>query len=475
MPHPARLAPEAEFCPKFAPMKPSLPKGTRDFLPAEMRKRHYLFGVLRDAFEDYGYAPIETPAMENLSTLTGKYGEEGDQLLFKVLNNGDFLGRADAAALDARDSAAAVSSLSKRGLRYDLTVPFARYVVQRRNDLTLPFKRYAIQPVWRADRPQKGRYQEFYQCDADVVGSESLLYEAELLLLFRRAFEQLGLAVVVKVNHRGVLQGLLEVAGAREDQFVDFVTSLDKLDKIGRERVVAEMVARGLDGAAAERAFELLEDETLLATDGPLAASEAGAAALAEVARVRSFVSASGVNADQAMTLAPTLARGLSYYTGCIFEVEVDTSVLAQADIRMGSIAAGGRYANLTEAFGGRGMSGVGISFGAERIYDVLEELNAWPEAVTVGRQVLLAAFDEESLAYAFAKTQELRAAGIRADCYPEPAKPKKSLGYADSCGIPYAVLIGERERESGRLALKDLGTGEQESLGMAEVIERLT
>lgn len=455
-------------------MKPSLPKGTRDFLPVEMRKRHYLFGVLREAFERYGYAPIETPAMENLSTLTGKYGEEGDQLLFKVLNNGDFLGKADAAALDARDSNAAVASLSKRGLRYDLTVPFARYVVQRRNDLTLPFKRYAIQPVWRADRPQKGRYQEFYQCDADVVGSDSLVYEAELLLLFRDAFAKLGLGVVVRVNHRGVLQGLLDVAGISPERFVDFVTALDKLDKIGREKVVAEMDGRGITEAAAERAFGLLDDERLLAADGPLAASEAGAAALGELGRVRSLIKASGVGAAEALTLCPTLARGLSYYTGCIFEVEVDTSVLAQADIRMGSIAAGGRYANLTEAFEGRDMSGVGVSFGAERIYDVLEELDAWPEDVTVGRQVLLAAFDEESLAYAFAKTQEMRAAGIRADCYPEAAKPKKSLGYANNCSIPYAILIGDRERESGRLALKDLGTGQQESLSVAEVVARL-
>ena len=452
-------------------MKPSLPKGTRDFLPAEMRKRHYLFGVLRAAFERFGYAPIETPAMENLATLTGKYGEEGDQLLFKVLNNGDFLGKADAAALDARDSAAAVSSLSKRGLRYDLTVPFARYVVQRQNDLTFPFKRYAIQPVWRADRPQKGRYQEFYQCDADVVGSDSLLYEAELVLLFRAVFRALGLGVVVKVNHRGVLQGLLDVAGIAPERFGDFVTALDKLDKIGREKVVAEMVERGIRKEAAGRAFELLDDGALLKPGGPLQSSEAGAAALAELRRVRDFL---GAEATGAITLAPTLARGLSYYTGCIFEVEVDTTVLAQADIRMGSIAAGGRYANLTQAFGGKGMSGVGISFGAERIYDVLEELGAWPDTVTVGRQVLLAAFDDESLGYAFAKTQELRDAGIRADCYPEAAKPKKSLGYANNCGIPYAILIGDRERESGRLALKDLGTGAQESLTVAEVVQRL-
>ena len=452
-------------------MKPSIPKGTRDFLPHEVRRRNYIFEVIRRHFHRYGFQPIETPVMENLSTLTGKYGEEGDRLLFKVLNNGDFLRKADAGRLAAQDSDAVLPQISKRGLRYDLTVPFARYVVMHQNDLAFPFKRYAIMPVWRADRPQKGRYQEFYQCDADVVGSDSLLYEAELLLLFRSCFERLGLAVVVKVNHRGVLQGLLEVAGIAPERFVDFVTALDKLDKIGREKVVAEMVGRGIAAASAARAFELLDDGALLEADGPLSASDAGAAALRDLRRVRQLLGA----AADVLSATPTLARGLSYYTGCIFEVEVDTSVLAQADIRMGSIAAGGRYANLTEAFGGRDMSGVGISFGAERIYDVLEELDAWPEAVTVGRQVLLAAFDEEGLGYAFAKTQELRAAGIRADCYPEPAKPKKSLGYANACGIPLAILIGDRERESGRLALKDLRSGEQESLTVAEVIARLS
>ncbi len=452
--------------------KPSTPKGTRDFLPAQMRKRNHLFAVLREAFELFGYGPIETPAMENLDTLTGKYGEEGDQLLFKVLNNGDFLAKADAAALDARDSEAAVGSLSKRGLRYDLTVPFARFVVQYRNDITLPFKRYAIQPVWRADRPQRGRYQEFYQCDADVVGSDSLLYEAELVQLFAAAFAKLGLAVVVKVNHRGVLQGLLEVSGIAEDGFVDFVTALDKLDKIGRDKVLAEMESRGIDAAAAARALDLLGADGLHELDGPLAASAVGERALTELRRVRTL--AADLPAGVTLRFSPTLARGLSYYTGCIFEVEVDTSILAQAGLKMGSIAAGGRYANLTEAFGGRDMSGVGISFGAERIFDVLEELDAWPETVNVGRKVLLAAFDEADLGYAFAKTAELRAAGIAADCYPEAARPKKSLGYANACGIPYAILIGERERTSGQLSLKNLGSGEQIVAPLAEVIDRL-
>ena len=446
-------------------MKPSLPKGTRDFSPVEMRKRQWLFGVIREQFRVYGYAPIETPAMENLSTLTGKYGEEGDQLLFKVLNNGDFLAKADAAALDARDSKAAVSSLSKRGLRYDLTVPFARYVVQHRNDLTLPFKRYAIQPVWRADRPQKGRYQEFYQCDADVVGSDSLVYEAELMCLYRAVFAQLGLAVKIRINHRGVLQGLLEVSGIPADCFIDFVTALDKLDKIGAERVHAELVQRGIDATAATRALDLLKHNDLLVADGPLDASQVGTAALQDLHRVQRLIVAEGAPAPDWLYLSPTLARGLSYYTGCIFEVEVDTSAPGQEQVKMGSIAAGGRYANLTEAFGGRDMSGVGISFGAERIYDVLEELDAWPEEVTTGRQVLLAALDEESLGYAFAKTQTLRTAGIAADCYPEASKPKKPLSYANRAGIPYVILIGDRERESGQLALKHLSTGEQQDV----------
>ena len=349
----------------------------------------------------------------------------------------------------------------------------ARHTVgwRRLNDITLPFKRYAIQPVWRADRPQKGRYQEFYQCDADVVGSDSLVYEAELVQLFGAAFAKLGLAVVVKVNHRGVLQGLLEVSGIPQERFVDFVTALDKLDKIGREKVLAEMAQRGIDVDAAERALSLLDDRGLRDVDGPLSGSGFGKGALSDLRRLREL--AGELPAGVELRFSPTLARGLSYYTGCIFEVEVDTRVLAQAGIKMGSIAAGGRYANLTEAFGGRDMSGVGISFGAERVYDVLEELDAWPAAVTSGRQVLLAAFDEDSLAYAFAKTSQLRAAGIAADCYPEAAKPKKCLGYANACGIPYAILVGERERESGLLSLKNLVSGEQESLPVEAVVER--
>ncbi len=461
-------------------LKPATPKGTRDFSPAEMRKRNYLFGILRSHFETFGYSAIETPAMENLETLTGKYGEEGDQLLFKILNNGDFLAKADADALSARDSKRATASLSKRGLRYDLTVPFARYVVQYRNDIALPFKRYAIQAVWRADRPQKGRYQEFYQCDADVVGSDSILYEAELIRLYDRVFTALGLGVRIRVNHRQLLFGICETFGFA-DRMADFVIVLDKLDKVGRQAVLDELVAKGFALDAVKAALDTILQSTTQSSDftqlsqvfakadQPSAHAQAGLDQLRRVFRL-----AQGLQLSQKLEFDPTLARGLSYYTGCIFEVVVDTQIPAQSEIRMGSIGGGGRYANLTEAFGGRDMSGVGISFGAERIYDVLEELQAWPADVNTGRQVLLAAFDEESLAWAFAKTDQLRSAGIAADCYPEAAKPKKSLGYANQCGIPYAILIGDRERESGRLALKNLGTGQQVETDVEGAIEML-
>lgn len=453
-------------------MKPSTPKGTRDFLPAEVRKREYLFGVIREQFRLFGYAPIETPAMENLSTLTGKYGEEGDQLLFKVLNNGDFLAKADAEALDARDSARAAPSLARRGLRYDLTVPFARYVVQHRNDLQLPFKRSCIAPVWRADRPQKGRYQEFYQCDADVVGSDSLVYEAELVRLFERVYTALGLRVVVRLNHRDVLQGIAEISGVGAEHFTSLITAIDKLDKIGPERVAMDMTNRGVAEADARRAVSLLTETSLERWATLFSASEAGQRGVAALAAVLELVDQLGPS--QQVTFDPTLARGLSYYTGCIFEVVVDTEAAGQEEVVMGSIGGGGRYANLTEAFGGRELSGVGISFGAERIYDVLDELDAWPETIATGRQILLAALDEDSLGWAFAKTDELRAAGIAADCYPEAGRPKKPLRYADAEGIPYVALVGTRERDAGTLAVKHLGTGEQEALELRQVVDRL-
>ena len=453
-------------------MKPSTPKGTRDFLPAEVRKRAYLFGVIREQFRRFGYAPIETPAMENLATLTGKYGEEGDQLLFKVLNNGDFLAKADHDALDARDSARATPSLARRGLRYDLTVPFARYVVQHRNDLQLPFKRSCIAPVWRADRPQRGRYQEFYQCDADVVGSDSLTYEAELIRLLDRTFLALGLKVTIRVNHRDVLQGIAELSGAGAEHFATLVTAIDKLDKIGPERVAMELTNRGVAEESARRAVSLLGETSLARWPTLFAESAAGRRGVADLERVLALVR--GLAPEQRIAFDPALARGLSYYTGCIFEVVVDTEAPGQEGVAMGSIAAGGRYANLTEAFGGRELSGVGISFGAERIYDVLDELDAWPEAVGTGRQILVAALDDDSLAWAFAKTDELRGAGIAADCYPEAGKPKKPLRYADAEGIPLVALVGTREREAEALSVKDLASGEQELMRVEELTTRL-
>jgi histidyl-tRNA synthetase len=453
-------------------MKPSTPKGTRDFTPSQMRKRDYLFGVLREHFQTFGYAPIETPAMENLSTLTGKYGEEGDQLLFKVLNNGDFLAKADGVALEARDSKAAVASLSKRGMRYDLTVPFARFVVQHQNELSFPFKRYAIQPVWRADRPQKGRYQEFYQCDADVVGSDSLLYEAELVRLFERVYTALGLKCVIRINHRGILAGLAESVGA-SDKFIEVVTAIDKLDKIGAERVGEELKGKGLTAQGATQLLEMLKDTSLTSWEVSLANTKEGEQGAKELKQVLEMVAA--MNPAQRIEFDPTLARGLSYYTGCIFEVVVDTTAPGQENIRMGSIGGGGRYANLTEAFGGRDMSGVGISFGAERIYDVLEEMDAWPDTVRTGRKILLAAMDEENLAWAFAKTDQLRSAGIAADCYPEAGKPKRPMKYADKEQIPYVALIGTREREAEQLTVKELTTGQQETLDLSGLIVKLS
>ena len=452
-------------------MKPSTPKGTRDFTPAQVRKRDYLFGVLRNNFQLFGYQPIETPAMENLDTLTGKYGEEGDQLLFKVLNNGNFLAKADADALARKDSKAAVASLSKRGLRYDLTVPFARFVVQHQNELTFPFKRYAIQPVWRADRPQKGRYQEFYQCDADVVGSESVLYEAELARLFDRVFTVFGLRVIIRINHRGILAGLAETMGAA-DKFVEVVTAIDKLDKIGAEKVAEELAAKGLAAEQASGLLTMLEEKDLAKWSERLQAHQEGNRGTSELAEVFSMLDSMGV--EQKVVFDPTLARGLSYYTGCIFEVVVDTAAPGQEDIRMGSIGGGGRYANLTEAFGGKDLSGVGISFGAERIFDVLEELNAWPDTVRSGRTILLAALDEENLGWAFAKTDQLRQAGIAADCYPEASKPKKPMRYADRESIPFVALIGTREREAELLSVKTMASGEQQSFTLDELVDFL-
>ena len=447
-------------------MKPSLPKGTRDFLPAEVRRRDYIFGVIRKHFRRFGYQPIETPVMENLATLTGKYGEEGDKLLFKVLNNGDFLQKADAAALARKDSNAVLPALSKRGLRYDLTVPFARYVVMHQNDLAFPFKRSAIMPVWRADRPQKGRYQEFYQCDADVVGSDSLLYEAELTQLLDAVFTELGLKAVIRLNNRKILAGLAEIAGLG-DRMMDMTIAIDKLDKIGWDKVAEELQQRGADAGAVRVIKTFLEARDLDVVAPLLAASPVGQQGVSELQQVFELTG----QTTNKLEFDVTLARGLNYYTGAIWEVAVDTDAPGQEAIRMGSIAGGGRYADLTAMFGLRDTPGVGISFGAERIYDVLDELSAFPATTASDLDYLIVCLDEETLRHhGFALLSRLRTRGRAADIYPKAAKLQKMLKYADQRGAPKVIIVGSREAESGQYAVKTLATGEQVSLGEGEL-----
>jgi len=411
--------------------KPSIPKGTRDFLPHEVAKRDYIFKIIKETFIKYGYKGIHTPVMELLSTLTGKYGEEGEKLLFKVLNNGDFLAKADQDALAAKDSTKLVSSISKRGLRYDLTVPFARYVVQHRNEISLPFKRYAIEPVWRADRPQKGRYQEFYQCDVDFVGTDSLMCEAELVTIIDEVFTRLGMNVTIMVNHRKVLQGITDVSGL-SDHFMTWTIAIDKLDKIGKEKVIDDLVNRGLDQVAVEKSLELIQLTSLDALSSALA-----------------------VGHKQEIKFNGTLARGLNYYTGSIFEVVAN-------DVQMGSILGGGRYDDLTGVFGMSGVSGVGVSFGAERIYDVMEELELWPTEELESAKAIILAMDEDAHRYAFAQASLMRKAGIAIDIYPEVAKFKKQMKYANQGGYPYVVIIGTEEVEKGVLSVKDMKEGSQ-------------
>ncbi|MEL6831972.1 MAG: histidine--tRNA ligase [Bacteroidota bacterium] len=451
-------------------MKPSIPKGTRDFLPQQVNRRNYIFDTIRSVFVKYGYQSIETPVMENLSTLTGKYGEEGDRLLFKVLNNGDFLKKADAAALEAGDSNKLIPSISKRGLRYDLTVPFARFVVMYQNDLSFPFKRYQIQPVWRADRPQKGRYQEFYQCDVDVVGSNSLSYEAELVQIYDEVFGKLGMKTITRINNRKILAGIAEVAGI-PDQMVTMTVAIDKLDKIGLDGVTNELRNREIGEDAIERITSILEIKDLDALASALAGSETGLEGVEEIKTVFSYLE--DYEWQNQLLFDVTLARGLNYYTGCIFEVNVDTE--AHPDVKMGSIGGGGRYADLTSVFGMKNTPGVGVSFGAERIYDVLEELQLFPQEDSAALKVLFIAFDAASHRYAFRCLNQARAAGINADLYPDPVKLKKQMKYANDRKVPYVVLIGDQEMESGELSFKNMQSGEQEKLSLESIIERLS
>ncbi|SFA49805.1 histidyl-tRNA synthetase [Pedobacter suwonensis] len=506
-------------------IKPSLPKGTRDFSPIEMVKRNFIYDTIKTVFRKYGYAEIQTPSFENLSTLTGKYGDEGDKLIFKILNSGDlidqklinqfselanalneenwtvkkdddketvtyvFKGKKEdfftsifgfgefdkSSALYKKSNKELINRVSEKALRYDLTVPFARYVVMHQHEITLPFKRFQVQPVWRADRPQKGRYREFYQCDVDVVGSESLLNEAEFILIYNEALSKLGLKdFTIKINNRKILSGIAEIIG-KPDLIIDMTVAIDKLDKIGLDGVSKELLERGFTEQDLEklRPVILLEgfnEEKLASLKEVLAESETGLKGIEEIEQVFDYVEsliAYGLPLTAKLELDITLARGLNYYTGCIFEVKTN-------EVAMGSIGGGGRYDDLTGMFGLKGLTGVGVSFGADRIYDVLEELNLFPASAEVGTKVLISNFDETAEKYALPIVQQLRNAGISAELYPSSAKLKKQMAYADAKNIPYVILIGGDEMASGELTLKDMQSGEQKKLTVLGILELL-
>lgn len=440
-------------------MKPSIPKGTRDFSPQEMVKRNYIFDTIRSVYQRFGYLPIETPAMENTDTLMGKYGEEGDRLIFRILNSGDFLEKVS----DINSGSLSVANqISEKALRYDLTVPFARYVVQHQNEITFPFKRYQIQPVWRADRPQKGRFREFYQCDADVIGSNSLLNEVELLQIIDEVFAKLNLPVVIKLNNRKILSGIAEVVGEKE-RIVDITVAIDKLDKIGEEKVVEELRSKGISDTAIEKIRPLLgfsgdNDAKFTLLKEFLASSEIGKKGIEELQYIVSTINNLGLkNAE--LELDITLARGLNYYTGAIIEVKANAGEFTS------SICGGGRYDDLTGIFGLPNVSGVGISFGADRIYVVLDELGLFPDFKGETTQVLFVNFGAEEEAYCLPLVAKLREAGINTEIYPEAAKMKKQMTYANNKNIPYVVLVGGNEMQSGNLTVKDMANGVQEEL----------
>lgn len=453
-------------------MKPGIPSGTRDFSPEQMVKRNYIFDTIKRSFQRYGYLPIETPAMENLSTLMGKYGEEGDKLIFKILNSGDFLDEVDASLLIKGNSKKVTNLISKRALKYDLTVPFARYVVQHQHELTFPFKRYQIQPVWRADNPQAGRYREFYQCDADVIGSDSLINEVELVQLIDDVFTQLKVPVLIKINNRKILSGIAEVIGEKE-KIVTITVAIDKLDKIGAAGVNKELQENGVSEAAIGKlqpliAFEGNVTEKLGFLKQLLATSEIGLKGIEELNYVFNTVAACGLSTAE-VELDITLARGLNYYTGAIFEVKAKVGKLTS------SITGGGRYDDLTGIFGLPNMSGVGISFGADRIYDVLNELNLYPESVAASTTLLFVSFGEAEQNYCLPLLTKVRKAGINSEIYPEAkAKMKKQMGYADDKKIPFVVIVGGDEMQTGKLTLKNMTSGEQEKLTIDEVIKKL-
>jgi len=437
--------------------KPTIPQGTRDFSPEEMTKRNYIFDTIRSVFHLYGFKPIETPAVENLSTLMGKYGEEGDKLLFKILNSGDFLNKTTDEELLLRNPVRLTNKISEKGLRYDLTVPFARFVVMHRNEITFPFRRYQIQPVWRADRPQKGRYREFYQCDADVVGSDSLLNEVELIQMIDEVFKRFGIRVCIKINNRKILSGIAEIIG-EADKIVTITVAIDKFDKIGLEKVNEELAAKGITDKAIEQLQPIIglsgtNREKLTALKTILETSKIGLQGIKEVETIFNKIELALLVSDLDLDL--TLARGLNYYTGAILEVKA-------LDVEIGSITGGGRYDNLTGVFGMPDVSGVGISFGADRIFDVLNQLNLYPENLTRQTQVLFVNFGETEENYVFPILLQLREKGICSEIYPEAAKLKKQLSYADSNQIPFVVMAGENERTTEKLTVKKMFTGEQ-------------
>ncbi|MGB0304194.1 MAG: histidine--tRNA ligase [Flavobacteriaceae bacterium] len=452
--------------------KPSLPKGTRDFSSQDVAKRTYITKILRESFEHFGFQPIETPSFERSETLMGKYGEEGDRLIFKILNSGDFLAKADQALLENRKSTQITSQISEKALRYDLTVPFARYVVQHQNELSFPFKRYQIQPVWRADRPQKGRFREFYQCDADVVGSQSLWQEVELILLYDRAFHALGLnGVTIHMNNRKILSGIAEVIGAA-DQLIDFTVALDKLDKIGRDRVEEEMRHKGISDEAISKLAPLFETQKdnasqLTSLDHLLRDSQVGKQGIEELRFVLDAINDLTLRASN-LSINLTLARGLNYYTGAIFEVS------APEGIELGSIGGGGRYDDLTGIFGLKGMSGIGISFGLDRIYMVLEAMDLFPVHVMENTRVMFVNFGDVEAAYAMRALSDLRDAGISCELYPDAAKMGKQMAYADKRRIPFVVMAGSQEIHINNYTLKCLSDGEQKTVTLGELIDAL-
>lgn len=443
----------------MAVQKPSIPKGTRDFTPVEMVKRNFIFETIKSVFQLFGYLPIETPAMENLSSLLGKYGEEGDKLLFKILNSGDYLSKVSSELSNAESNKLALE-ICEKGLRYNLTVPFARFVVQNLNEITFPFKRYQIQPVWRADRPQKGRYREFYQCDVDVIGSNSLLNEVELIQIIDKVFQSLKINTVIKMNNRKILLGIAEMIGEPE-KFIDITVAIDKLDKIGIDKVREELLSRGINESAIEKlkpVFDLKGSNREKINDLKkiISSSEVGLKGIQEVETILGYFDKLPINTDLELDL--TLARGLNYYTGAIFEVKAK-------DVEIGSICGGGRYDDLTGVFGLKDVSGVGVSFGADRIYDVMEQLNIFPTEIVASTKVMFVNFGEKEEIYCLPLLQKLRENGVNAEIFPEPAKMKKQMSYANNKNIPFVVLVGEKEMNQGVLTVKNMISGEQSEM----------